>query len=176
MRKIFQFEKLPCSSRHNRSSTLCVYIALKRKEMMSRLVLLLSLLLVSLSIKVAAFQIHTRSTPQQTPSYRQSVKTTTTTTTTLASSQQSPDSDTNDLEDEKLRKQRLEQLGFSSPVAPSSQRQEPIKVRVDLIKNVDPVTLTAVGFTLLAINFLVLANMGDVGLAGIVARIINMSQ
>jgi hypothetical protein len=97
----------------------------------------------------------------------------------LPSSQQSPESGSGDEEDDILRKQRLEQLGFSVPTSSSSsssQQDEPIKVRVDLIKDVDPVTLTAVGFSLLAINFLVLANMGDVGIAGIVARIINSSQ
>ena len=39
--------------------------------------------------------------------------------------------------------------------------------------NVDATTLTAVGFAAIAFNFLVLANMGDGGIAGIVARIIN---
>eukprot|EP00577_Skeletonema_sp_RCC1716_P024797 CAMPEP_0113391118 /NCGR_PEP_ID=MMETSP0013_2-20120614/10537_1 /TAXON_ID=2843 ORGANISM="Skeletonema costatum, Strain 1716" /NCGR_SAMPLE_ID=MMETSP0013_2 /ASSEMBLY_ACC=CAM_ASM_000158 /LENGTH=114 /DNA_ID=CAMNT_0000274335 /DNA_START=21 /DNA_END=365 /DNA_ORIENTATION=+ /assembly_acc=CAM_ASM_000158 len=38
---------------------------------------------------------------------------------------------------------------------------------------VDPFTLTAVGFGLIAFNFLVLANMGDAGIGGIVARIMN---
>jgi len=46
-------------------------------------------------------------------------------------------------------------------------------VRVDLIDDVDAFTLTAVGFGLIAFNFLVLANMGDAGIGGIVARIIN---
>mmetsp|Transcript_32126 Transcript_32126/g.47327 ORF Transcript_32126/g.47327 Transcript_32126/m.47327 type:complete len:116 (-) Transcript_32126:500-847(-) len=38
---------------------------------------------------------------------------------------------------------------------------------------VDAFTLTAVGFGLIAFNFLVLANMGDAGIGGIVARIMN---
>ena len=39
--------------------------------------------------------------------------------------------------------------------------------------NVDATTLTVVGFGAIAFNFLVLANMGDVGIGGLVARIIN---
>ncbi|KAL3805051.1 hypothetical protein HJC23_003279 [Cyclotella cryptica] len=46
-------------------------------------------------------------------------------------------------------------------------------VNVNLVEDVDAFTLTAVGFGLIAFNFLVLANMGDAGLAGFVARIIN---
>lgn len=46
-------------------------------------------------------------------------------------------------------------------------------VRVDLVEDVDSVTLTAVGFALIAFNFLVLANLGDGGIAGFVATIIN---
>jgi hypothetical protein len=47
------------------------------------------------------------------------------------------------------------------------------KVRVDLVEDVDSFTLTAIGFSLIAFNFLVLANMGDGGLGGLVARFIN---
>jgi hypothetical protein len=39
--------------------------------------------------------------------------------------------------------------------------------------DVDAATLTAVGFGAIAFNFLVLANMGDMGIGGLVARIIN---
>ena len=39
--------------------------------------------------------------------------------------------------------------------------------------NIDATTLTAVGFGLVAFNFFVLANMGDGGIGGIVAMIIN---
>lgn len=46
-------------------------------------------------------------------------------------------------------------------------------VRVDLVEDVDSVTLTAVGFALIAFNFFVLANLGDGGIAGFVATIIN---
>ena len=47
------------------------------------------------------------------------------------------------------------------------------KVRVDLVEDVDPFSLTAIGFTLIAFNFLVLANLGDGGIGGLTARIIN---
>ena len=72
-----------------------------------------------------------------------------------------------------------EQLGFSGPSAQQLQEQRAQdelsnqKVRVDLVDDVDSVTLTAVGFAAIAFNFLVLANMGDGGIAGIVATIIN---
>jgi hypothetical protein len=56
---------------------------------------------------------------------------------------------------------------------PSSSPPEEIKVRVDLVDDVDPVTLTAVGFALIALNFLVFANLGDGGISGFVATIIN---
>mmetsp|Transcript_24647 Transcript_24647/g.51279 ORF Transcript_24647/g.51279 Transcript_24647/m.51279 type:complete len:131 (+) Transcript_24647:53-445(+) len=63
-----------------------------------------------------------------------------------------------------------EQLGFT----PSPRSSEsPTPVRVDLMENVDPVNLTAIGFGLIALNFFVLANLGDGGIAGVVATIIN---
>lgn len=46
-------------------------------------------------------------------------------------------------------------------------------VNVNLVDDVDSFTLTAIGFALIAFNFLVFANMGDAGIGGIVARIIN---
>jgi hypothetical protein len=46
-------------------------------------------------------------------------------------------------------------------------------VNVNLIPNVDSFTLTAIGFGLIAFNFFVFANMGDAGIGGLVARIIN---
>ncbi len=46
-------------------------------------------------------------------------------------------------------------------------------VRIDLISNIDATTITTVGFGLIAFNFFVLANMGDGGIAGFVATIIN---
>lgn len=54
--------------------------------------------------------------------------------------------------------------------------RENVDVNVNEIGNIDAVTLTAVGFTLIAFNFLVFANMGDVGIGGLVARIINTFQ
>jgi hypothetical protein len=77
---------------------------------------------------------------------------------------------------------RLRQLGYSDDEirrsnrkssSPSSSPPEEIKVRVDLVDDVDPVTLTAVGFALIALNFLVFANLGDGGISGFVATIIN---
>jgi hypothetical protein len=74
---------------------------------------------------------------------------------------------------------QLTKLGFTETEIKQSRkmgsRNEPIKVRVDIVDNVDPVTLTAIGFALIALNFLVFANMGDGGIAGIVATIINSS-
>ena len=63
-------------------------------------------------------------------------------------------------------------LGFDAPSQRSTLREQP-NVRVDLVDDVDSVTLTAVGFGLIALNFLVLANLGDGGIGGVVATIIN---
>lgn len=74
---------------------------------------------------------------------------------------------------------RLKELGFSERELEARSKpsdSEPVKVRVDLVEDVDPVTLTAIGFALIAANFLIFANMGDGGIAGIVARIINLSN
>jgi hypothetical protein len=49
-------------------------------------------------------------------------------------------------------------------------------VQVNLIPDVDSVTLTAVGFGLIAFNFFVLANLGDGGLSGVLATIINSAN
>ena len=46
-------------------------------------------------------------------------------------------------------------------------------VNVNIVDDVDPVTLTGIGFGLIAFNFFIFANMGDSGIGGIVARIIN---
>eukprot|EP00559_Dactyliosolen_fragilissimus_P000989 CAMPEP_0184858314 /NCGR_PEP_ID=MMETSP0580-20130426/3437_1 /TAXON_ID=1118495 /ORGANISM="Dactyliosolen fragilissimus" /LENGTH=144 /DNA_ID=CAMNT_0027354403 /DNA_START=42 /DNA_END=476 /DNA_ORIENTATION=- len=46
-------------------------------------------------------------------------------------------------------------------------------VNVTLINDIDPFTITAIGFALIAFNFFVFANAGDAGIAGLVARIIN---
>lgn len=65
-----------------------------------------------------------------------------------------------------------------APVAPLNLNLTPIDpdeedVRVDLVDDVDSFSLTAVGFGLIAFNFLVLANLGDGGVGGLVARFIN---
>lgn len=46
-------------------------------------------------------------------------------------------------------------------------------VRVSVVEDVDSITLTAIGFALIAFNFLVLANLGDGGISGVLATIIN---
>eukprot|EP00536_Pseudo-nitzschia_multiseries_P009945 jgi/Psemu1/306934/fgenesh1_kg.290_\ len=71
---------------------------------------------------------------------------------------------------------RLRDLGFTDTEIERSNRppqKEQRKVRVDMVDNIDATTLTAVGFGLVAFNFFVLANMGDGGIGGIVAMIIN---
>jgi hypothetical protein len=72
---------------------------------------------------------------------------------------------------------RLRQLGYREDEIRRSQgsssKNEEVKVRVDLIDDVDPVSLTAIGFALIALNFLVFANLGDGGISGVVATIIN---
>jgi hypothetical protein len=47
------------------------------------------------------------------------------------------------------------------------------QVKVKGFANVDAATLTALGFGAIAFNFLVLGNMGDMGIGGLVARFIN---
>ena len=47
------------------------------------------------------------------------------------------------------------------------------KVEVHDIKDIDPVTVTALLFAALAINFIIFAHWGDAGLGGLVARFIN---
>lgn len=79
-------------------------------------------------------------------------------------------------DNEKENVSQLTKLGYSeSEIRQSSRKPAPeeIKVRVDLVDDVDPVSLTAIGFGLIALNFLVFANMGDGGIAGLVATIIN---
>jgi hypothetical protein len=49
-------------------------------------------------------------------------------------------------------------------------------VNVNLIPDVDSVTLTAIGFGLIAFNFFVLANLGDGGIGGTVAKLINLMK
>ena len=72
---------------------------------------------------------------------------------------------------------RLRSLGYSDDELQRSKKQssqeEPLRVNVNTVDNVDSVSLTAVGFGLIAFNFFVLANMGDGGLGGVLATIIN---
>lgn len=75
---------------------------------------------------------------------------------------------------------KLAKLGYSKEEIRRSRgggdSEQPPNVNVNLLPDVDAVTLTAVGFALIAFNFFVLANSGDGGLAGAVATIINMSK
>lgn len=71
---------------------------------------------------------------------------------------------------------RLRALGYSEDEIRRSQQKDaptPTEVRVDLVDDIDAVTLTALGFGLIALNFFVFANAGDGGIAGLVASIIN---
>jgi hypothetical protein len=90
-----------------------------------------------------------------------------------AGSSMHPLRSTPDDQDEKLSK-----LGYSSRERKSSSR-DPVEneaVNVNLVENIDAVTLTAIGFGLVAFNFFILANVGDAGLGGIIASIINISR
>ena len=77
---------------------------------------------------------------------------------------------------------RLAQLGFTPEELrrrsrpSSSEKKEEIPVQVNLLPEIDAVTLTAVGFGLIAFNFFILANSGDGGLGGALATIINLSK
>ena len=96
--------------------------------------------------------------------------------TSLTQPKQSPWScrplaSSNNPDDNDPKPPSAQSLGFDRP----SPRPlgEPQKVRVDLVDDVDSVTLTAIGFGLIALNFLALANLGDGGIGGVVATIIN---
>ena len=72
--------------------------------------------------------------------------------------------------------EKLAKLGYSTDEIRRGQSEgdkEEIKVRVDLIDDVDPITLTALGFGLIFLNFFVFSNLGDGGISGVVATIIN---
>lgn len=64
---------------------------------------------------------------------------------------------------------------FMAP-ADDDNNDEPPDVNVNIVDDVDPVTLTVIGLAAIAINFFVFANMGDAGVGGIVARIINAAR
>ena len=81
--------------------------------------------------------------------------------------------------DDQDREQRLKSLGYSDDEIKKAnqdavERKEAPKVRVDIVDDVDPLTLTALGFAAIAFNFLVLGNMGDGGIGGVVATFINL--
>ena len=78
---------------------------------------------------------------------------------------------------------KLAQLGYTPEElrrrrrpSSSSEEKEDIPVQVNLLPEIDAVTLTAVGFGLIAFNFFILANSGDGGLGGALATIINLSK
>jgi hypothetical protein len=74
---------------------------------------------------------------------------------------------------------KLRALGYSedeirrTEEKAKSDNEEDISVNVNLLPDVDPTTLTAIGFGLIALNFFVFANMGDGGIAGVIATIAN---
>jgi hypothetical protein len=79
-------------------------------------------------------------------------------------------------EDGDNQEDKLAQLGYSSDDIGRSRKEsdkEQLSVNVNLLPDIDPLTLTAIGFALIAFNFFVLGNMGDGGIGGVVARIIN---
>eukprot|EP00977_Amphora_coffeiformis_P028402 scaffold34963_cov237-Amphora_coffeaeformis.AAC.2 len=81
--------------------------------------------------------------------------------------------------DDQEREQRLKSLGYSDDEIKkanqgSVEQKEAPKVRVDIVDEVDPLTLTAIGFAAIAFNFFVLGNLGDGGIGGVVATFINL--
>jgi hypothetical protein len=81
--------------------------------------------------------------------------------------------------DDNVTENKLNSLGFSKQEIQRSQKssdKEERKVQVNLLPEIDSVTLTAVGFALIAFNFFVLANLEDGGIAGVVASVINYSR
>jgi hypothetical protein len=79
---------------------------------------------------------------------------------------------------DKDQRERLERLGYTSEdidrfvSTPTKSPFDEQKVAVTEI-DIDPLTLTALGFGLIACNFLIFANMGSGGIAGAVASFIN---
>jgi len=88
------------------------------------------------------------------------------------------DPSSDDAEDTSTREQRLARLGYTSEESKrsSSLGKDDTNVRVDVVDNVDAFTLTAVGFALIAVNFFVFANLGDGGIGGLVATIVNLTK
>ena len=134
----------------------------------SNLLLLLAL--------VCAFSLKT--TNSFTPSFQYNSHVTTTCSSCVVTKQQQRNqisrlnlSDGNDQDD------KLAKLGFSEDEIRRSRMEstekEEVNVNVNVVEDVDPFTLTAVGFGLIALNFFVFANVGDGGIAGLVATVIN---
>ena len=65
---------------------------------------------------------------------------------------------------------------FPSTTQVWARNDDDDNVNVNIIPDVDAATLTAVGFALIAFNFFVLGNLGDGGIAGLVATIGNLAQ
>eukprot|EP00545_Synedropsis_sp_CCMP1620_P014784 CAMPEP_0119013180 /NCGR_PEP_ID=MMETSP1176-20130426/8100_1 /TAXON_ID=265551 /ORGANISM="Synedropsis recta cf, Strain CCMP1620" /LENGTH=125 /DNA_ID=CAMNT_0006966239 /DNA_START=29 /DNA_END=406 /DNA_ORIENTATION=- len=83
-----------------------------------------------------------------------------------------------DDDEQQQRDERLAQLGYSNDEIERSARptstDTPNKVKVEVTEwDIDPLTLTALGFGAIACNFFIFANMGDGGVGGIVATIMN---
>jgi hypothetical protein len=79
------------------------------------------------------------------------------------------------------QEEKLNKLGYTPQELKTSIRQDVSSkggenVNVNLVEDIDAVTLTAVGFGLIALNFFVFANLGDGGIGGVVASIINLSR
>jgi hypothetical protein len=70
---------------------------------------------------------------------------------------------------------KLRALGYSEDEIRRTKKisDDDTSVNVNLLPDVDAATLTAVGFGLIALNFFVFANMGDGGIAGPIATIMN---
>ena len=89
------------------------------------------------------------------------------------SSSSGDNKDEDDGVDRNKNQKKLSQLGYSPAEIQRSRDKDDsrrddddIRVNVNLLPDVDAVTLTAVGFGLIAANFFIFANMGDGGIAG----------
>jgi len=74
------------------------------------------------------------------------------------------------------QRERLAKLGFTKEELDrrsASPLKEQPKVAAINALDIDPLTLTALGFGLIACNFFIFANMGTGGLAGVVATVMN---
>jgi hypothetical protein len=77
-------------------------------------------------------------------------------------------------DDSKTVETKLSNLGYTNvEIERAKPKKEELNVQVNLLPDIDSVTLTAVGFALIAFNFFILGNLEDGGIAGIVATIIN---